>query len=179
MTNEHVTVGASKQTISSIIVAFMALLLLPMGRGEEKGPLQLRLIVPEPNICLGTDRLRMDAVFSNNSDLPISVYETSIYSFLFTKTILRGNRVRVESYEERKNVGTGDLADHETTIVLNPHISIVVPIEHALSDPFFREPATYSVRARYMKIATSSSPANAASGDFTSNEVLFELNECR
>jgi hypothetical protein len=120
----------------------------------------------------------MEAVFSNNGDSPISVYASSIYDFWFTKTIIRGKASKVQDHEIRKDVGTGDPALHESPVVLQPHSSIVIPLEYDISDPFFGESATYSVRVSYMKIGTSATPMEAVVGDSESNEVLFQMSEC-
>jgi len=179
MTKGLVTVHAS---ISVIFLLLVALAELPpvMARSDSPSrPLQLRLVVPEPEVCIGAATLKMDAIFSNNSDSPISVYKAAVYDFSFTKTVLHDNYSKVESHEKRKDVGTGDPALREAPVVLQPHGSIVVPLEYDISDSFFNESATYSVRARYLKTATSATVASAALGDFGSNEVFFLMSECR
>lgn len=179
MTKGLVTVNASISVIFLLVVAVAELPPLVARSGSDTHRVQLRLVIPEPEVCVGTASLKMDAIFSNDSDAPISVYVAAVYDFSFTKTVLRGNHSKVESHERRKDVGTGDPALREAPVVLQPHGSIVVPLKYDISDPFFNETATYSVRARYMKTATSATGADAALGDFGSNEVFFLMSECR
>jgi hypothetical protein len=179
MTKGLVTVRASINVIFLLLVVFAKSPSLVAGGGSPTRPLQLRLMVPEPEICVGAAILKMDAIFSNNSDSPIAIYKAAIYDFSFTKTVQHDNHSKVESHEKRKDVGTGDPALREAPIVLQPHGTIVVPLEYDVSDPFFCEVATYSVRVRYRKAATSATAGDAAVGDFGSNEVFLLVSECR
>lgn len=164
---------------SRLLVMILAIFPPIMSQDRDNTrSLKLRLIVPEPEVCLGTSKLSMEAVYSNPGDLPISVYASSLYDLSFIKTIVRGKQSKVEDHEIRKDVGTGDPARHESPILLPPHSSFVMAVEYDISDPFFGESGIYSVRARYMKMRTINTSDEAVVGDFGSNEVLFQMNDC-
>jgi hypothetical protein len=178
MTRGHVTVPASKGLILLLLAAFAGFLPLTAQSGSYARPLKLRLLVPEPRNCIGAGKLKMDAVFSNDGDSPISVYTSTTYDFYFTRTIVRRNQLEVESHETRKDVGTRDSAMHDSPVILQPHVSIVVPLEYDTSDPFFGKSAAYSVSVRYMKNTETATPNEAVALGTESNEVLFEMSEC-
>lgn len=178
MTREHAMVSASKRAGRLLVIALTVLLPLAAQSGSSRRPLKLRLIVPGPQVCLRAGKLEMEVVFSNDGESPISIYPSSIYDFWFTKTIIKGKQSKVESHEIRKDVGTGDPALHESPVVLQSRSSVVVPLGYDISDSFFGESATYSVRVAYMKLGTSATPVEAVVGDSESNEVLFQMSEC-
>jgi hypothetical protein len=178
-TKGHAMVCAIKKIVF-LSIAILAVSVMGMARGGVDTPtLQLRLTVIEPEICLATKKLKLEAVFSNNADVPISVYKASIYSFVFTKTVVHGTKLKVESWEDRKDIGTGDPALRESSLTVQPHVSMVIPLEYDTSDAFFHEPALFSIRVRYLKLHNGAMPKDAFVGDAESNEVLFQVNECQ
>jgi hypothetical protein len=170
-------VSASRRTLFLLAIALNAF--ISVAAQETPKPLKLRLIVPDPEVCLGANSLALEAIFSNTSDLPVSIYASGIYSYSFTKTVIRGKGSKVESHEDGKDVGTGDPSRHESPVLVQPHASIIFPRQYDFSDAFFRESGTYSVRIRYMKLRTVTTQPDAAVGDFWSNEVFFQVSECR
>jgi hypothetical protein len=168
---------------SSLTLLAMVLVVLPVfeARSDSRPCLmQMRVIVPDPRVCLGkTRRLEMEAVFSNSGDTPIAVYKSAIYEFTFTRTILNRHIGSIEEYGSRKDVGTGDPALREQPLPVQPHSAIVVPLEYDISNSYFQKPGSYSVLARYMKLVTNSTPQQAFVGSAESNEVLFEIIDCR
>jgi len=172
-------VEALRLAICLVVVAVVASLPLSAQEGHSTGVLMLRLIVPEADVCIGTSKLALEVVFSNTSDSSLSIYRSAIYDFHFTKTIISGKKLKFEAGGKTSDPGTGDPARHETPLVLPPHVSIVVPMQYDISDSFFRESGNYSLRIRYMKIKTHATAESAAIGDFASNSVRFDVNECK
>lgn len=180
MIREHATASVSR--VASLIVLTLTLVLLgPLApqNASSPGPFKLRLIIPEPQQCLGTRKLAMEALFTNSGDSSIPIYPSSIYDFSFIKTVTHGERSKVESHEVRKDVGTGDPALRETPVVLQPQTPLIVPLKYDLSDTFFSEPGVYSVRVSYVKIKTTATPIGATVANIESNDVLFQINECQ
>ena len=178
MIKKRVTVNASRRAIYFLAIVLGTLVPLAAQESSSSRPIKLRLVIPEPNVCQAEKKLPLEVVFSNTGESQISVYKSAIYDFYFTKTIVRGKQAKVEDHDIRKDVGTGDPARHEPPMVLPPNASVVVPLEYEISDSFFHDQGTYSVRIRYMKLKTSVTPDEAVIGDLTSNEVFFLVTEC-
>ena len=176
MIKKHVMVNASRRALLLLAIVLSFLSLVVAQKSAE--PLKLRLIVPDPEVCLGTGNLSLEVVFSNTTDSPLSIYSSGIYGYSFIKTVIRSKGSKVESHEDRKDVGTGDPSRHETPILLQPHASIVLPLAYNVSNAYFRESGTYSMHIRYMKLNTAATPPEAVVPDTASNEVLFEMTEC-
>jgi len=172
----HVTVSASRRALFLFAIVLSAFVVV--AAQETPRPLKMRLIVPDPELCLKANNLALEVVLSNTSDSPVSIYTSGIYDYSFIKTVIRSKGSKVESHEDRKDVGTGDPSRHESAVLLQPNASIIFPLQYELSDAFFRESGTYSIRIRYMKLRTVTTQPDAAVGDFQSNEVFFQVNEC-
>jgi hypothetical protein len=172
----RVMVSVNRQAL--FLFAIVLTVCISVAAQETPRPLKVRLIVPDPEVCLGVKSLALEAIFSNASDLPVSIYASGIYDYFFIKTVIRGKGSKVESHEDGKDVGTGDPSRHESPVLLQPHASMIFPLQYDISDAFFRESGSYSVRIRYMKLRTVTTQPDAAVGDFQSNEVFFQVNEC-
>ncbi len=181
MTTGPVTVHDSFRWIIALFglgITLLVPVLVARGRSDTVH-LKLRLVVPEPRLCLGEKVLRMEAVFSNEDNEPVSIYKSAISDYEFTKTVVGEKQWVSQDRIDAKDVGTGDPALHEAARVVPAHSSLVVPLEYDISGRFFRQVARYSVLIRYNKMATFASAKDAFIGSAGSNEVLFETNECK
>lgn len=165
------------------LIRWLALVLLLLAQAAAGGPskhhVQLRIIVSNPRLCVGAKEVPLEAVLANAGETAASVYRSGIYEFTFTKQVHVDATWKVDAYQSRKDISTGDPALHESPVSLPPNSSVIFPIKYNFSSNFFGEPGTYSVRVRYTKIPSDATAKDAFLGGAESNEALFELNDCR
>ena len=139
--------------------------------------LKLRLVIPNPEICINSKSLAFEVVLTNEDSQPISVYKSSLSEFAFTSQTRNGKTSTHQVLEDAKEAPESSWGTTESAITIQPHSSIVVPLKYSVSDTFFYGADVYSLQVGYRDIKTHADP-NAFNGHEKSNVALFRRIPC-
>lgn len=170
---EHVNFRA----VSLMLVVCLCLVCGVHGRSSDLR-VYIRLIIPEPRVCTGSTEIPVEVIFTNTSNATVTIYESGVYDFWFSKQLKDKAKWKTEQYNVRKDIATGNSTIGGPPVLVNPHSSMTVPLRADISNSFFRDSAIYSLEVNYMKISSSTAPEGTFIGSLSSNETLFEMSGC-
>jgi hypothetical protein len=138
--------------------------------------LKLRLVIPNPEICVDSKSLAFEVVLTNDDSHPVAVYKSSLSEFAFTSQTRNGKTSTHQGLEDEKDVPESSWSTRESPITIQPHSSVVVPLKHDVSATFFYGADVYSLQVGYRNIIHTDS--NAFNGHEKSNVALFRRIPC-
>jgi len=169
-----------KQATLSVGALFVVMLILFFGQvgaqttdGGEG--LKLRLVIPDPEICVDSKSLALEVVITNDTSQPIAIYKSSLSEFAFTSESRNHSTSTLQAVEDDKDVVAG--AAKESPITIGPHSSVVIPLSCDVSRKFFYGADVYSLRVGYRDIVKRAA-SNAFNGHEKSNAALFRRIPC-
>lgn len=140
--------------------------------------LKLRLVIPDPDVCVDSRLLVYEIILTNESERPIAVYKSSLSEFVFTRDKREQGKTTTQTFENDKDTGDAlTAAAKEQPITIAPRSYLAMPFKYDVSGPFFFGGDVYSLRVGYRDIATRTA-ANAFNGHVKSNAVLFRRIGC-
>ena len=160
-----------------------ALIVVPIVAQSKPEPvdtgsgLKLRLVIPNPEICVDTKSLAFEVVLTNEDSQPVAVYKSSLSEFAFTSQTRNGKTSTHQVLEEDKDEPESSRSTTESAITIQPHSSVVVPLKYSISATFFYGADVYSLQVGYRDIKTHTDP-NAFNGHEKSNVALFRRIPC-
>ena len=159
-----------------------ALILIP-ALAQSKQPvdtgssLKLRLVIPNPEVCVDSKSLAFEVVLTNEDSQPVAIYKSSLSEFAFTSQIRNGKTSTHQVFEDDKDAPESSRGTTESAITIQPHSSIVVPLKYSVSETFFYGADVYSLQVGYRDIKTHAD-LNAFKGHEKSNVALFRRIPC-
>jgi hypothetical protein len=139
--------------------------------------LKLRLVIPNPEICVDSKSLAFEVVLTNLDSQPVAVYKSSLSEFAFTSE-RRDRSIRtLQVFEDNKDAPESSRGTIESAITIQPHSSVVVPLNHDVSATFFYGADVYSLQVGYRDIKTHAD-SNTFNGHEKSNVALFRRIPC-
>jgi len=153
----------------------MIVLICAAGQAQD---LKLRLVIPNPDVCVDSKVLAFEVLLTNEGRQPIVVYKSSLSEFAFTRDKREQSKTTTQKFEDDKDTAEDvKAAAKEQPVTIAPHSYLVIPFKHDVSDPFFYGGDVYSLRVGYRDIATRSAK-DAFVGHEKSNAVLFRRVGC-
>ncbi len=140
--------------------------------------LRLRLVIPNPEICVDSKSLAFEVVLTNEGSQSLAVYKSSLSEFAFTREKREEGKTTIQRFEDDKDTPTeASAAAKEQPITIKPHSYIVIPFKYDISATFFYGGDVYSITVGYRDIATRAA-GNAFVGHEKSNVALFRRIGC-
>ena len=170
-------VAASAGVCFALILIVLCAQSTPQSVDDGSG-LKLRLVIPNPEICVDSKSLAFEVVLTNEGSQPVAVYKSSLSEFAFTSESRDRSTRTLQAFEDNKDLEhlvAG--AAKESPITIEPHTSIVVPLKYSISATFFYGADVYSLQVGYRDIKTHAD-SNAFNGHEKSNVTLFRRIPC-
>ncbi len=145
--------------------------------GNTGSGLKLRLVLPNPEICVDSKSLAFEVVLTNEGTHPIAVYKSSLSEFAFTSQLRNGKTSTHQGLEDEKDAPESSQGTRESPITIQPHSSVVIPLKHDVSATFFYGADIYSLQVGYRDIKTHAD-SSAFKGHERSNVALFRRIPC-
>ncbi len=140
--------------------------------------LRLRLVIPNPEICVDSHVLAFEVLLMNEGSQPVAVYKSSLSEFAFTREKREEGKTTIQRFEDDKDTPTeANAAAQERPITIAPHSYVVIPFKNNISATFFYGGDVYSLTVGYRDIATRAA-SNAFVGHEKSNVALFRRIGC-
>ena len=161
----------------------LVLIVVPMLAQSKPEPadtgsgLKLRLVIPNPEICVDSKSLAFEVVLTNESSEPVAVYKSSLSEFAFTSESHNRSLSTLQVFEDDKDAPASRRGTTESAFTLQPHSSVVVPLKHDVSATFFYGADVYSLRVGYRNVKAPTD-RNAFNGYEKSNVALFRRIPC-
>ncbi len=154
------------------------ILIIALTSAMHAQDLKLRLVIPDPDVCVDSRLLAYEIILTNESEQLIAVYKSSLSEFVFTRDKREQGKTTTQTFENDKDTGEAlTAAAKEQPITIAPHSYFAIPFKYDVSGPFFFGGDVYSLRVGYRDIATRTA-ANAFNGHVKSNAVLFRRIGC-
>ncbi len=167
------------QLCAGVVFALIAVPLLAQskpGPAETGSGLKLRLVIENPEICVDAKSLAFEVVLTNEDSQAVTVYKSSLSEFAFTSQTRSGKTTTHQGLDDyRDEVEKNPAA--ESSITIQPHSSIVVPLKHSISATFFYGADVYSLQVGYRDIKAHAD-SDAFKGHEKSNVALFRRVPC-
>jgi hypothetical protein len=165
-------------TLPGVLFLVMLILFCAQARAQTTDGgegLKLRLVIPNPEICVDSKSLALEVVIANDTSQPIAIYKSSLSEFAFTSESRNHSTSTFLAFEDDKDVVAG--AAKESPITIEPHSSVVIPLSYDVSGKFFYGADVYSLRVGYRDIVKRAA-SNAFNGHEKSNAALFRRIPC-
>ena len=170
-------VAASAGVCFALILIVLCAQSTPQSVDDGSG-LKLRLVIPNPEICVDSKSLAFEVVLTNEGSQPVAVYKSSLSEFAFTSETRIGKYEYSQGLEDDKEAPEhGSRGTRNQAITIQPHSSIVVPLKYSVSATFFYGADVYSLQVGYRDIKTHAD-SNAFNGHEKSNVTLFRRIPC-
>ncbi len=161
-----------------------ALIVVPIVAQSKPEPvdtgsgLKLRLVIPDPNVCVDSKLVAFEIVLMNEGEQPIAVYKSSLSEFVFTRDKREQGKTTTQTFEDDKDTAAeASAAAKDPSITIMPRSYIVIPFKYDVAAAFFYGGDVYSLRVGYRDIATRMA-GNAFNGHVKSNAALFRRIGC-
>ena len=170
------------QLCAAVVFALVVVPIVAQSKPEPADTgsgLKLRLVIPNPEICVDTKSLAFEVVLTNEDSQPVAVYKSSLSEFAFTSQSRDRQTSTYQVLEDDKDLERLRVAGarKESAITIQPHSSVVVPLKYTISATFFYGADVYSLQVGYRDIKTHPDP-NAFKGHEKSNVALFRRIPC-
>ena len=167
-------------------VILRVLLVLFSGLSAEnatEAPLQLRMrvIIPNPSVCLDEGSVTFEAELRNEGKRPIAIHPAAIhYGISFVKHLQITDTVKETSVSYSEVHDMGPMARDQKPVVLEPGSSYVEEFPFRFTEAFFEPNRTYVATLQYGYFASQRTlgSADVFRGSLQSNQVMFEVNDC-
>jgi hypothetical protein len=139
------------------------------SRAELPPGIEVRLVSPNPSVCLGSSAVDLEALITNNSGGVAEITPDGIrYGLELKKTDKSGK-------EDEHHI-VRDI-EPDNWEILKPHQTVIVPFKESISGTFFADAGIYQIQIRY-----GAYERTAKGVQFTraikSNVVIFEMKTC-
>lgn len=142
---------------------------------ESRHPIEVRLLAPTPNVCIGQSEVGLEAILTNTTDREIEISPQGV-----------AHIIAAEKFEGEKQIAhRGGLRDIEYSkwISIPPHGSNLVPFAAEATDQFslaglLDSPGLIEVRIGFQVYPRNWSESEALGGTVYTNSVLLRVRKC-
>jgi hypothetical protein len=150
-------------------------------RGADGSVVTVRLLAPNPNVCVGQSTLGFEAVLTNTSGRAIRLSDGGV----------RGGLRIYEFKENKPELKTSYLAEIIPSVIKNgrwiwipPHQSAVLPFAQPLTgepllEHVFDSPGLFRIEIVFQNFGRSPDNSIEFRGEVESNPVMFKVSDCK
>ena len=120
-----------------------ALIVVPIVAQSKPEPvdtgsgLKLRLVIPDPNVCVDSKLVAFEIVLMNEGEQPIAVYKSSLSEFVFTRDKREQGKTTTQTFEDDKDTAAeASAAAKDPSITIMPRSYIVIPFKYDVAAAF-------------------------------------------